>query len=193
MTSAFAAPDYTAEMPPLPTGPDGTFDTFPASAAVRAELSRIASGAPSEMKFDAARFDVPTSPSGLAAEDPEAWEAALQRARVAVEAQALQAINCELAAKYSVDAWKSHVTQLDSLQGVARARVQALAAQVTATNAARKAAQEGQITRLHALTRRAADTAANNFATALACDDASREVKRLLALAERAGLGVVPD
>lgn len=188
-----AAPDYSAEMPPLPAGPDGTFETVPASTAVRAELERIASGAPSTVSTDAARFDFPATPAGAAAEDPAAWDTAVARARVALEAQALAAINAELAAKYSVDAWKSHVAQLDSLQSVARARVQALQAQVTATNAARKAAQEGHSVRLRALTKRAADTAGNNFATAVACDDAAREVKRLRLIADHLGLGVAPE
>jgi hypothetical protein len=179
-------------MPPLPVGPDGTFETVPASAAVRSELTRLASGAPAPTSTDPALFDFPSAPAGAAAEDPAAWDTALARARVAVEAQALAAINGELAAKYSVDAWKSHVSQLDSLQGVARARVQALQAQVTATNAARKAAQEGHSVRLRALTKRAADTAGNNFATAVACDDAGREVKRLRLIADHLGLGMAP-
>ena len=177
-------------MPPLPTGPDGTFDSIPASAAVRAELARIASGAPMPEVCDASRFECPPSLAGASAEDVGAWEVALVRARVAVEAQALQAINGELAAKYGVDAWKSHVMQLDSLQSVARARVQALREQITATNAARKHLQESQSGLLRALNKRAAETAGNNFAVALACDDAGREIKRLRLIAERAGLGI---
>ena len=185
-----AAPDYTSEMPPLPVGPDGTFESIPSSAAVRSELSRIAAGTFAPTVIPSA-FEFPAKPQVTGtAEDEAIWAATLARARVAVEAQALQAINSELAAKFGVDAWKSHVTQLDSLQSVARLRVQELQAQITATNAARKATQEGQSTRLRALTKRAAETAENNFAVASACDDASREVKRLRLIADKAGLGV---
>lgn len=177
-------------MPPLPVGPDGTFETMPSSAAVRAELSRIAAGEPRQNTLDSARFDFPPTPSGQAAEDPVTWDMALARARVAVEAQALATLNVELGGRYAVDAWKTHVTQLGGLQTVARARVAELTTQITATNAARKASQEGAAARLRALTKRAAETAGNNFAAALACDDAAREVKRLRGVAERAGLGV---
>jgi hypothetical protein len=108
----YPAPDYVGEMPPLPCGPDGTFASVPASSAVKADLEAISSGA-MRTPFDAHHFDFPTTPDADA--DITVWEAALARAKVAVEAQLLASINLELFNKYAVDAWKTHVGQLDSI------------------------------------------------------------------------------
>ena len=55
-------------------------------------------------------------PSGGDAESVAAWEAAVDRARIAVEEQGVAAINLELFQRFGVDAWKGHVEELDALQ-----------------------------------------------------------------------------
>lgn len=83
-------------------------------SASQAELARVVSGAPAA-RVDPRRHDAVDAPAGDAADEPAAWEAACDRARIALEAQELRAINAELGSRYGAEAWKAHVTQLDAL------------------------------------------------------------------------------
>jgi hypothetical protein len=178
----------------------------PASALVRAELARLEAAAAAAaggggggsdgaaaaavaaaapvVAVDARRYEPPAPPAAGA--EPGAWEAAVRRAELALEAQALRAVNLELAAEYGVEAWRAAVGEADAGVAGARARVAALAAQAEAVNAARRAAQAGggaglsaAGTRLRKLSRSAAQVAEQNFESRLACADAESAVKRL--------------
>ena len=150
-------------------------------------MDRITAGAPF-VRVDVQRIaDLAPPPAGDDA-TPAAWEAACDRARVAVEAQEVRVINLELAQRFGSDAWKAHVAQLDAVQAAARARVAALSAQVEAVNAARKAAQEPAGARLKSLARRWEETAETNGQIQAAVADAEREVKRLRRVAVDNGL-----
>jgi hypothetical protein len=160
----------------------------PAPSTPQAELSRIAAGE-ALRRPDVGRF------VALAAPPPdapvEAWAAAVDRARVALEAQALRAVNLELAARYGAEAWKGGVAQLDAVAAAGRSRLAAATARVEDVNASRKAAQEPHGARLRALGRRWRETVETNGQIAGVLGDAEREVKRLRALAR--GHGLLPD
>jgi hypothetical protein len=83
---------------------------------VQAALERIADGQSASTPLDLSRFEQPQAPAAGDAASAEEWEVAVARAQVALEAQALRAINLELAAKYGVDMWKKHVGELEQLQ-----------------------------------------------------------------------------
>jgi hypothetical protein len=137
---------YLSRLPPLPPPA--------ASPLLAAEFSRASRGE-RPPPLPASQYSLPPVPSGAAAEDPAAWEAAARGARLALEAQALHALNLELAARYGGEAWRAAVTHASALAAAARREVAALAGAAGEANAARAAAQEDAGARLGALAKRA--------------------------------------
>jgi hypothetical protein len=149
------------------------------SALVAAELARLEKGDASPSSgVDASRYEMPQAPTGAAAEDPLAWEEAIKKAEIALEAQTLRAINLELASKYGVDAWKAAAEDADRLASGFKARVADLAHRADTLNAQRKAEQERHGPKLKALARRYDELVSASFATELACAEVEADVKR---------------
>ena len=107
----------------------------PTTKPRQAELNRISAGG-AFLRSDrdrsaAASLAAPPPPpsadgSGSSA-DVAAWEAAVYRARIAVEEQGVAAMNLELFQRFGPDAWKAHVIELDQLQARGRALPRAIA------------------------------------------------------------------
>lgn len=148
-------------------------------------MARLERGDP-PARLDVGRYTKVEAPSGDAAGQPQAWEAAITHAEVALEAQTLRALNLELMSKYGTDSWKLAVAESDRLAGQARSQVASLSSSADAVNTARKAAQEPQAARLKTLARKYAASVDANFQTELACADAETEVKRLRKLVAEA-------
>lgn len=128
------------------------------------------------------------APEGAAAEDPSAWAAAVEQAKVHLEASTFKAINLELAAKYSTEAWKSHVADLEKLAAAKKKEAEEDAARAEQIQVARQAAQQPQIPRLTAADRKYREAVETNTQVAQACSYAEAEVQRLKRLAQQHGL-----
>lgn len=179
----FNPPDYLADFP-LPS-------TTPFSEAVSSELERLAAGGPLPPRPNLyAIFDMVAPPADADADTLDAWERSLARAKVAVEAQGMRAINVELMTRYGVDAWKAHVDGVDKMHASMKAHVASLQSKIDAVNAVRRSRQEPAAGKLKSLVRKWHETLDSNLQVELACHDAQVEVKRLKKLAVDAGLSV---
>ena len=137
---------FLARLPPAPPPR--------ASPQLAADLARASRGE-RPPPLSVSRYALPAVPSGAAAEDPAAWEAAARGARLALEAQALYALNLDLGARFGGEAWRAAVAHSSGLVASARRGAAALAAEAAAANAARAAAQEDAGARLGSLAKRA--------------------------------------
>lgn len=171
--------DYLAEFP----APSTTFS----SELIEHEVQRIAQGQPGPSIDFEKIFNHVEPPADADAATYEAWETALSRAKVAVEAQRMRSINLELMSRFGVDAWKAHVEGLDGMHSSMKSRVTELQAKIDTLNAARKQ-QEEAAQRTRTLIRKWRETMETNVQAELACQDATQELKRLKALAAEAGL-----
>ncbi|RYE98908.1 MAG: hypothetical protein EOO41_01800 [Methanobacteriota archaeon] len=128
------------------------------------------------------------APTGDDATSVAAWEAAVARAKVAVEAQAAHAMNLDLMARYGVEAWKNSALQVDKLVDGMKARVAAVKSEVDSVNASRRQVQEAVAPRLAGAAATWLTAVDATLQVQLACADASAEVARLRAIARDKGL-----
>lgn len=165
----FKAPDYLSSsyIAPQPTV---------LSPSLEADVNRVGEGQlPSAAPTCTWAF--PKTPANDANE--EDWIAAIELAKVAVEAQTVRAINVDLMSQYGVPVWKEHVTQLEKILTAVQHRKHSAAAAGEDVNRLRKAAQDAVLQRMRALQRKHNELLAGTTDLELACADAEREVLRL--------------
>ena len=141
--SKFAKRDYLELLPP------SVEPTFGGSAVLQAEYARVAAAQEAAAAGRQASSTTPAISTNhyntavLPEEDGDtvAWQAAVDKARVRVEAQSSQSVNLELLGKYGTAAWKGHAQQLEGVASQTQTALKRLEKSSDDVNAARRSAQ----------------------------------------------------
>jgi pre-mRNA-splicing factor SPF27 len=181
--STFQPVDYLSQMPPPPVL------QAVSTELIANEMQRLQEGGRLAVPNVVEAFDCVKAPVEKDIESMDAWEAAVAKAKVAMEAQAFRSLNLELMSRYGVEAWKAHVEGIDKIHTTMKARVAALQSKLDSVNHSRRSQQESAGSKLRTLVRKWHDTVETNVQVELACHDAEREVHRLKLLARQHGLG----
>lgn len=158
------------------------------SALIENSLEKVANDEPTQpLSFN----HTPVAPSPDAGS--EVWKDACKNLFIATEASVLEAINLELAAEYSVDAWKKAVQNADSVLQVTRNRVARLKKQLDEINTVRSDEQNLKASRISQLKRKYQTIMNDNLQVQFAVLDAEKNLKRLRSIAASKGISVGPS
>jgi pre-mRNA-splicing factor SPF27 len=104
------------------------------------DYARHTSGAPLPPP-DTSRYRL-DPPTESAAEDPAAWQAALDNAKAQLEHQALRIQNLELLHKYGGNAWRASNASVEAAIAAQTRELSSLTAQIDSVNKTRKIQQQ---------------------------------------------------
>jgi hypothetical protein len=128
--------------------------------------------------LDFTRYGAPAEPTGAAAADPAAWEAAATRAALAVESLEARSVALELSSKYGADAWRMAVRDAAALAASAATAAAKSAARNAELEIARADAVRMAAPRLATLAKRLRDAEAGGTPLAEAVAGARAEAAR---------------
>jgi pre-mRNA-splicing factor SPF27 len=121
--------NYLDHLPPLNTG---LFETD----LIRNEFQRIEGGVRMET-MNTKRYELPTPPSGKLGEI-QAWQECVDNSFAQLEHQSIRYLNLELLQKYGIEAWKSGLEVLISLNAKAQKELLYLKKEIQDVNWRRK-------------------------------------------------------
>ncbi len=188
----FAKRDYLELLPPVPE------PSFGGSAALQAEYARVAAA----QHAAESGSQVPSTSPAISTDhyttsvlpedesDPMAWQAAVDKARVRLEAQSLHAVNLELLGKYGSAAWKGHAQKLEGTATATQAALKRLEKSSNDVNAARRSAQSQKGAALSASKGEWTRAMDSSFQLKIAIAELQGKVDTMRKLAEARGVAV---
>jgi len=178
----FTPPDYLESCPALEKFElkfkDGSF--------LKEELDRVAKGNPIK-QLDVSRYKL-ERPSGKDESSLKKWQQARDNAQAQLEHQHTRIMNLELMSKYGTNAWRKHNEALVGTKKYMESLLQTEREEVEKINSKRKMDQVKQQLTITTQQQKYYETIHQNMQLEVACASLERDLKKVKAEAEEAGV-----